>query len=91
MADTPTEFKTLDDSYQEIIEGACAITVEEGRAVETVFDSSAPTSTRRGHTTNVGPYTDAVISYGGGLKVYMRRHPKYKAQDIKTTIAVTGV
>ena len=91
MADTPTDVTELTDAYQAIITGPCAITIEEGRAVETVFDSSAPTAARRGHSTDVSPYSVAVISYTGGLTVYMRRHPKYRSQDIETVVVATGV
>lgn len=87
MADATTLSKTLNNSYQEIITGACMLTLEEGQAVRLHIGSSAPADdTDAFHGLNP---LNSPLSYSGGLKVYARIDDK--AFGTVTKISYTGV
>ena len=86
MADAATASKTLTNSYQEIITGACMLSLEEGLAIRLVFDSSLPSDNAASHLLN---NDNSPLSYTGGLKVYARIDEK--AFGTVTKVSYTGV
>lgn len=91
MADATTDSLELTDAYQEIIEGACLITIEQGRGGLFHFAASAPAESAPGHSVYVTPGETANVSYPGNLKVYGKRHPRWASGNIKTVVSFTGV
>ncbi len=86
MADAATLSKTLTNSYQETITGACMLTLEEGLAVRIHIGSSTPAVDAPSHLLN---NLNSPLSYTGGLKVYARIDDK--AFGTITKISYTGV